>query len=223
MADEQPGSSTPPAPATPELSPSEQVYKEFNIEAEAQNFNQQSPQPAKQTNQPNQPAPFKVPDPFDPGFASYQAQMAQGVTSLNEALKATREELGTLRHSLHSERTEADVKKAVGVIAEESGLDPKFAEVAFQLRAKEDSRLLAIWNNRGKNPLALDKALKAVAAEFKQTYNVKQDPQLTENQRAAKASQQQMATTQKTSPQDQWATMSYAERAAERNRIRRGG
>ena len=210
----QPGSPTPQAaPATPAqaetVSPSEQVYKEFNIEAEAATFSPQSPQPAQQL----QPQ-FKVPDPFDPSFATYQAQMAQGVTSLNQALQATRQELGSLRQQLNNERTEADIKKAVGTIAEESGLDPKFAEVAFQLRAKEDARLLTIWNNRGKNPVALDKALKAVAAEFKQTYTVKQDPQLVENQRAVKASQQQMATTHKPSQQDEWASMSPTERQA---------
>jgi hypothetical protein len=92
----QPGSPAPQAaPAAPEttaeLSPSEQVYKEFNIEAEAQSFNPQSPQPATTQAPPSQPA-FKVPDPFDPNFASYQAQMAQGVTSINQALQATRNE-----------------------------------------------------------------------------------------------------------------------------------
>jgi hypothetical protein len=222
----QPGSpapqAAPAAPETPaELSPSEQVYKEFNIEAEAQSFNPQSPQPATTQAQPSQP-PFKVPDPFDPNFASYQAQMAQGVTSINQALQATRQELGTLRQQLNHERTEADIQKAVGTIATESGLDRKFAEVAFQLRAKEDPRLLTIWNNRSKNPTALDKALKAVAAEFKQTYTIRQDPQLVENQRAVKVSQQQMATTQKTSDADRWANMSYEERRKEADRIKRG-
>jgi hypothetical protein len=212
----QPGSPTPqaaPAAPAPAESPTEQVYKEFNIEAEAATFSPQSPQPAQQTQQPQTPQ-FKVPDPFDPNFATYQAQMAHGVTSLNQALQATRQELGSLRQQLNNERTEADIKKAVGTIADESGLDPKFAEVAFQLRAKEDARLLTIWNNRSKNPHALEKALKAVAAEFKQTYTVKQDPQLVENQRAVKASQQQLATTHKPSQNDEWASMTPAERQA---------
>lgn len=193
------------------LSPTEQVYKDFGIEEQAASFQPENKTQAQPTNQP-QAQPFKVPDPFDPGFPAYQAQLATGVTSLNQALQATRTELGTLRQELHSERTEADIKRAVGTIAEKSGLDPKFAEVAFQLRAKEDPRLLQVWNNRAKNPAAFNKALEAVASEFKQTYTVKQDPQLVENQRAMRAGQQQMATTTKETPQDKWANQTPAER-----------
>lgn len=218
-----PGSTTPPAtPAAPEvkLSPTEQVYKEFAIEETASQFKPETPQaPAQQTPPPVAPK-F---DPFDPNFSVNLGNMANGVTSLNQALQATRTELGSLRQELHHERTEADIKRAVGAIAEKSGLDPKFTEVAFQLRAKEDPRLLSIWNNRGKNPKALEKAIEAVATEFKETYSVRQDPQLAENQRAVKASQQTMATTTKVSAQDQWAQMTPQERAQERARIMRAG
>jgi CTP:phosphocholine cytidylyltransferase-like protein len=72
--------------------------------------------------------------------------------------------------------------------------------------------LLSIWNNRGKNPKALTAALEAFAGELKDKYTVRQDPQLVENQRAVKASQQQMATTQKQSQQDEWSSMTPAER-----------
>jgi hypothetical protein len=223
---------TSPAPAAapaaqPEtkLSPTEQVYKELGIEEQAASFQPENKTQAQPTNTQQQPAPaFKAPDPFDPAFPAYQAQLQSGVTSLNQALQATRTELGTLRQELHHERTEADIKRAVGTIAEKSGLDPKFAEVAFQLRAKEDPRLLQIWNNRAKNPGALTKALEAVATEFKQTYTVKQDPQLAENQRAIKASQQQMATTTKESDQDQWANMTPADRQRKiQAMLRQGG
>jgi len=207
------------------LSPTEQVYKEFGIEEQAASFQPGNNTQAPQTTQTQaQPQAFKVPDPFDPSFPAYQANLANGVTSLNSALQQTRSELGTLRQELHHERTEADIKRAVGTISEKSGLDPKFAEVAFQLRAKEDPRLLQIWNNRSKNPGALSKALEAVATEFKQTYTVKQDPQLAENQRAIKASQQQMATTTKESDQDRWVNMTPADRQREvQILLRRGG
>jgi hypothetical protein len=217
---------TPAAPAVQEtkLSPTEQVYKEFGIEEQAASFQPENKTPAQQTTQaPQQPQAFKAPDPFDPSFPAYQAQLANGVTSLNQALQATRTELGTLRQELHHERTEADIKRAVGTIAEKSGLDPKFAEVAFQLRAKEDPRLLQIWTNRSKNPAALSKALEAVAAEFKQTYSVKQDPQLAENQRAIRASQQQMATTTKETENEKWASMTPADRQREVQKMLRMG
>lgn len=221
-----PGTTTAPAttaaPAETKLSPTEQVYKEFGIEETASQFQPETTKaPAQQTTQ-TQPVAPKF-DPFDPNFSAHLGSMANGLTSLNQALEATRKELGTLRQEQHHERTEADIKKAVGVIAEKSGLDTKFTEVAFQLRAKEDPRLLSIWNNRSKNPKALERALEAVATEFKESYSVRQDPQLVENQRAAKASQQSMATTTKTSQQDQWAQMTPGERAAERARIQRLG
>lgn len=219
-----PGTTTAPATtAAPEvkLSPTEQVYKDFNIEETASQFQPETTK-APQTTQTQAPVAPKF-DPFDPNFSAHLGSMANGVTSINQALQATRAELGTLRQELHHERTEADIKRAVGTIAEKSGLDSKFTEVAFQLRAKEDPRLLSIWNNRAKNPKAFERALEAVATEFKETYTVKQDPQLAENQRAAKASQQSMATTTKTSQNDQWAQMTPQERAAERARIMRAG
>lgn len=204
------------------LSPTEQVYKDFNIEETASQFQPETTK-APQTTQTTQAPVAPKFDPFDPNFSAHLGSMANGVTSLNQALQATRTELGSLRQELHHERTEADIKRAVGTIAEKSGLDQKFTEVAFQLRAKEDPRLLSIWNNRSKNPKALEKALEAVATEFKETYTVRQDPQLVENQRAVKASQQSLATTTRTSQNDQWASMTPAERQAERNRIMRAG
>lgn len=213
---------TPAAPATPQLSPTEAVYKEYGIEEHAASFQPETPKaPAPQAT-PTAPV-FKAPDPFDPNFGAWLTQQQQGTVAVQQALQATRQELGTLRQELHSERTEADIKRAVGSIAEKSGLDPKFAEVAFQLRAKEDPRLLQIWNNRGKNPKALEKAIDAVAQEFKQTYTVRQDPQLLENQRAMRTSQQQMATTTKQTDQDKWAEMSPQDRQREVQRLLRMG
>lgn len=227
MDQQQPQSQQPAATQSStqetKLSPTEQVYKDLGIEEQAASFQPENKTQALQTTQTQQPQALKAPDPFDPSFPAYQAQLANGVTSLNQALQATRTELGTLRQELHHERTEADIKRAVGTIAEKSGLDPKFTEVAFQLRAKEDPRLLQIWNNRAKNPGALTKALNAVADEFKTQYSVKQDPQLAENQRAVRASQQQMATTTKETDQDKWAAMSPGDRQREVQRMLRMG
>jgi len=219
---------TPQAPAAPaatpepQLSPTEQVYKEFGVEEQASQFQPESPRPQAPQPSPAVPTP-KAPDPFSPEFPTWLQQQQQGTWAVQQALDATRKELGTLRQELHHERTEADIKRAVGTLAEKSGLDPKFTEVAFQLRAKEDPRLLQVWNNRSKNPKALEKALEAVAQEFKSQYTVKQDPQLVENQRAVRASQQQQATTVKESDNDKWAKMTYEERQKEVQKLLRAG
>src|SRR5256885_2253157 len=228
MAD-QPQTSTPqsdtPAPAAtpapaPQPSPLDKGYTDFKIEADAAEF---KPQPQ----QPQQPAPqapqVKVPDPFDPNFGAYQAQLASGLSVLNQALTQTKSELTQMQRQLAHERTEADIKSAVGTIVEKSGLDPDIAEVALQAKARQDPRFLKIWNSRTQNPEALKAALQAVATEFQSKYTVKQDPQLVENQRAVQASRNQMATTQKQSDQDQWAGMTPAERQAKVQQMIRGG
>lgn len=214
MAEVQPGSPTPSEPAATEApqAPLEKVYTDFNIEAEAATFQPQSQPPA----QPAAPAPSapKVPDPFDPNFAAYQAQIAGGVSALHQSLQATQSQLTQLQQQLNRERTEADIKRAVSALTDGTGLKPTIAEVAMEAKAREDARFRAIWNNRSKNPAAFNAALKAFKQELQEEYTVRQDPQLVENQRAVKASQQQMATTQKPSQNDEWAGMTAAERQA---------
>ena len=209
-----------PATPTPEPQPQglEKVYKDFNIEAEAATFKPEppaAPAPA--------PAVPKVPDPFDPNFPAYQAQLAQGLTALSQATTQMQGQFTALQQELGRRQVEADIKQAVGILTEKTGLDPDIAEVALESKARKDPKFLQIWNNRTKNPKAFQAALEAVSGEFKDRFSVKQDPQLVENQRAIRASQQQMAVTQRTSEQDKWAEMTPAEREAERNRIRRSG
>jgi len=207
------------APAAPAATPLEKVYTDFKIEADAAEFKPQTTQKQQQ----QQPVIPKVPDPFDPNFGAYQQQLATGLTALNQALADTQGRLTNMQQQLTYERTEADIKQAVGTIVEKSGLKPSIAEVALQAKARDDPRFRSIWNNRAKNPVALKAALNAVAEEFQAEFTVKQDPQLVENQRAIQASRNAMATTQKQSDQDKWTGMTPNERQAEVQRmIRRG-
>jgi hypothetical protein len=230
MAETTPPSPAPAAtpaatPATPEPAPSglEKVYSDFGIEEQAATFQPQSPapaQPAAPAQTPTTPA-FKAPDPFSPEFAAYQAQLASGVSSLHQSLQQTRQQLTQLDQQLHKRQVEADIKSAAKTLAEKANIDPDIAEVAFEAQARKDPRLLQVWNNRGKNPKALEAAINALGTEFAQKYAVRQDPQLVENQRAVAASRNSMATTQKTTEQDKWADMTPQEREVERQRILR--
>lgn len=198
-----------PSAAPQEASPLETVYKEYGIEEQAASFQPQAPAPAPQP----APAPaFKAPDPFDPGFQAYQSQLAHGVGALQQALTQTRGELTQLQASLQSQRTEADIKQAVGVLTDVAKIPPKIAEVAMEAKAREDKRFLQIWNNRQNNPKAFNAALKALGSELQEQFTVRQDPQLAENQRAVAASRNSMATTAKTSENDKWGEMTPAER-----------
>jgi len=215
-----PATITTSTPAAPAATPLEKVYTDFKIEADAAEF---KPQPKQDSPQVQAPVAPKVPDPFDPNFGAYQQQLATGLTALNQNLADTQARLTNMQQQLTYERTEADIKQAVGTIVEKSGLKPSIAEVALQAKARDDPRFRAIWNNRAKNPVALKAALSAVADEFQAEFTVKQDPQLVENQRAVQASRNAMATTQKQTDQDKWAGMTPNERQAEVQRMIRGG
>lgn len=222
MADaQQPGSPTPPAQPAAPAAPTglEKVYADHGIEDTADTFQPQSPQPAQP--QPKTPAPKF--DPFDPNFAAHMEGVSRAATDAQSALHQTRTELTQLQRQLSTQKVEADIKQAVGVLTEGTDIRPKVAEVVLEAKAREDARFLKIWNNRSQNPKAFQAALSALRGEMESDYSVRRDPQLTENQRAVKASQQQMATTQKTSENDKWQTMSPEERKQETQRIRRMG
>lgn len=228
---EQPQPQPSPAPAvTPAPSPEpkglEKVYKDFGVEAEAASFKPetqapQAPAPQPQYQQPA-PQPQKF-DPFDPNFPAHMQAVSQAAAHAQSALSTLQGQHTALQRQLHSQRVEADLKQAVGVVAEKSGLDPDIAEVALEARARKDPRFLQIWNNRAQNPKAFQAALDAFSGEAKERFAVRQDPQLVENQRAVRASQQQMATTTKETETDKWASMTPQERQDERNRIMRHG
>jgi hypothetical protein len=222
MADvQQPGSPAPQAQpaATPSPTGLEKVYADHGIEDTAETFQPQSPPPAQQPPQPQTPK-F---DPFDPNFPAHLERISRAATESQNALSKTEQKLNALERQLHAKSVEADIKQAVGTLTEGTDIKPKVAEVVLEAKAREDARFLKIWNNRAQNPKAFQAALAALRGEMESEYAVRRDPQLTENQRAVRVSQQQMATTQKTSENDKWGTMSPEERRQETQRIRRMG
>jgi len=206
----QPSPEPAAAPAAPEPSGLEKVYQDFSIDDQAAEFQPQSPAPAApQVSQPYVP---KVPDPFSPEFQQYQAQLANGIGALHQRTSEALNKLNAIEQRAQKAAVEADISSAVGKIAEKAGIDKEIAEVAFEAQARKDPRLLKIWNNRQKNPKALDAAIGALAGEFSQKYKVRQDPQLAENQRAVAASRNAMATTSRQSGDDSLDSMSPADR-----------
>lgn len=224
MAEAQQAPSSPAPTAAPAATPTEpqgleKVYRDFNVEGEAASFKPETPAPQAPTPQPQAPA---IPDPFSPGFQDYQRQIAQGQTVLHQRTTEAIGRLTNLEQRIQQREVAADIKQAASTIAEKSGIDHDYAEVALEVRARKDPKFLQIWKNRSQNPKAFNAAVEALSGEIKDKFSVKQDPQLVENQRAVRASQQQMATTTKESDQDKWANMSPTERAQERQRIMRG-
>jgi hypothetical protein len=95
-----------------------------------------------------------------------------------------------------AQATRADIEKAVEAINEVvKHPKSKVIEAALDGMVREDPRLKAIWNNRGKNPTAWNNALKIVTKSIAEDFSVKVDPNLVAAQRARKDAQRQMATT----------------------------
>ena len=225
MAEAQPAQPSPapaaaPAAPSPEPQGLEKVYKDFNVEGEAASFQPETPAPQAPATQPQAPRKY---DPFDPNFPAHLSAIEQAAARAESALSQTQGKLTALERSIHQRQVEADLKQAASSVAEKTGIDQDYAEVVLEARARKDPKFLQIWNNRQKNPKAFNAAIDALSGEVKDKFVVKQDPQLVENQRAVRASQQQMATTAKVSDQDKWANMTPQERAQERNRILRHG
>ena len=193
----------------PEGEPSlDDVYKQFNVQEAAESFTA-TPQPQPQ------PQPQHIPDPaLDiEGFKGWAKQVQSADQEIKQTLTSVNQRLSQYEQERQRTREEADLQKAVGVLKEKvPGADDEFLEIALAHKARKDPKLLSIWENRAKNPQALEAALKAVGNELANKFSLKADPQLIENTRAMKASRDQKATTQAPSPDEKWQNHETFER-----------
>lgn len=198
MTDTTTPSATPAEPAvstTPEQS-LETIAKDFSIEEQATQF-QAQPQPA--VTAPVQAYQQQIPDPVidQEGYRRYM----QGQTQMHEQIRGTISTLNKRLEDFERQQTQtkidADVNHAVTKVNEKLKVDPLMAEIALEKLYRTDVNFKRIWDNRDKNRAAFDKALDVVAQKLSPTFAVRQDPQLTENKRAAQQSQRTMASTSK--------------------------
>lgn len=166
----------------------DQVYAKFNVEAEASNFQPQRQEQQVQTQQP-QKQEVAVPDPvLDPqGYKTWQGNQSQLV---QQSLSQIQGQLSQFQRERLVQKEEADIKSAVQQFRSVTGeeVDEDMAEVALGLKARKDPKFLSVYRNRWKNPTAWKAAVSALANEFKSKSSFKIDPQIAENQRAAKLS-----------------------------------
>lgn len=191
------------------------VYKQFNVEAEAELFRAQAPQPQQpqQRQQPEERAPV-IPDPaLDPdGYKTYEMGRIKDHQALRQTLDGVAGQLNAITQAAARQREEADIKQAVGYIKEKIGgeVDDDLIELALGKEARSDPRFLKLWENRHKNPKAWSAAQEAVANKWANKFAAKVDPQLAENQRAMKQAQKTSATTQSKSG-GEWDNLSPGE------------
>jgi hypothetical protein len=181
-----------PAETTPPES-LENIAKEFSVEDQVNQFTAQpaAPQPPAQ-------AP-SIPDPIidADGYRAYMARQAGATEQLTNLIGTISQRIDNFERGQQQQRIEADLKLAVSKVNEVLKVDPLLAEIALEKMYRTDANFQKIWDNRAKNPGAYEKALGLVAQKLAPTFAVRQDPQLTENQRAAQASTKTMASTAK--------------------------
>lgn len=192
------------------------VYKQYNVEEVAQTFNASpAPKPPAQ--------PVNVPDPaldLD-GFKRWAGQVQSSDEELKTTLFSVNERLQKWEQERIRTQEEADLKAAVTKLKAKVDVEEDFLEVALAHKARKDPKFLRLWETRSQNPKAWDAALAAVSNEFAGKFSIRQDPQLAENQRAIKTSQQQMATTPKQSPDEKWSNLGPKEFEQEWERLSR--
>lgn len=181
----------------------EQVYKTFNVDETANEFQPQQ----RQEVQPQQQAPqpslgSEIPDPVldQAGFKSW---LGKQDLAIKQALAQSTQFQQQLWIREQRRTEEADIRSAVQAVKEKGvDMDDDFIEIALGQKARKDPKFMKVYNDRNKNPNAWKAALNAVASEFKGKFQFRQDPQLTENVRAARQSTQTSLTSKEASSEN---------------------
>lgn len=166
------------------------VAKKYNVEEAVKSFTAQpAPQPAE-------PAPQWQPSP-DPlidldGFNKYQIQQNQQILgAVSEMAKTVQE----IQRDREQAVLQSEIKQAVGRVNERVNIDPIYTELLLEKEYRSDPVFRNIWDNRHRNHQALNEALDVISRKASKVFQVRFDPQLVENTRAAKASTKATATT----------------------------
>lgn len=201
MSEEQTVSTEQPTSAEAPAQTVEQVYEQFNVEAEAQQFQRQPQQyQTQQQPQPQQaasPMAQAIPDPVldANGFKSWLATQNQSIQQALSGVQQFQQQLMVAemqrREVAEVQATVDEVNKAVGLPDEQKDL----IEFALAKRVREDAKFRTLYQNRQQNPRAWKAALNAVTPELKDKFALRADPQLAENQRAVKTAQSALSTT----------------------------
>ena len=153
----------------------------------------QTVQPAAQPQAPE----IKVPDPYDAeATKAFLANMARNQGALHQGLLQVAQSLNQAQVKEAAAALKGDIDNAVTAVNKVvNHPKPKVIEAMLEAEARENPTFKAIWEGRGKNPAAYNKALGVVAKKFAADLDMKVDPNLVRAQEARRLAQGQMATT----------------------------
>lgn len=173
------------------------VYRDAGLDKTVAREVQQTTTQETKTDPATKIDPSSVPDPYDTErFKDWAARQAAGTDALGKAFHEVRQFLTAQQQKAQLEALKADVEKSVKAIDEIAQIGkPTVVEAYLDGMVRQDPRMKALWDNRGKNPAAWNNALKVVAKKMSEEFSVKVDPELQKAQRARKEAQKQMATT----------------------------
>ena len=188
--------STPQEPSQVEVeqqpSSLDDVYKKFNVEETAKQFQPQPPAPpTPQYQERPEQQPTAAPDPvLDPdAYRRWASGQATDVSTLKQSIKQLQNTFGAIAAREMKAREEADIRDAVQTV-KKAGFehDDDFIEIALGQKARQDPRFMNLYQGRHQNPQAWRAAVGAYANELKGKYAFRADLQLAENVRAARNS-----------------------------------
>lgn len=211
---QEPAETTTTQAASPTL---EELSQEFSVEEQVSNF-QAQPEQRYAQQQSWTPDPISDPEAFN----QYAKSQADSLNTLSQTVKSLTDKIQSYEQQTVQQKIDADVERAVSHVNEKLGVDPMLAEIALEKMYRTDTNFKKIWDNRDKNPGAFNKALDVIADKLTPIFSVKQDPQLTENQLAAKKSQQTMANAPPQEKHAEWDNLSEAEFEAKWAAFKRG-
>jgi len=131
-------------------------------------------------------------------------------TVVNE-LSGIKNEIETYKQQMAKQKLETDLGNAVKRVNEKLNVDPVMAEALLDIEYRKNPSFQKIWNHRDSNPAAFQKALDVIANKLAGTVATRTNDQLVENVRAAKTSQQALATAPKEDPYGDVGNMNEAE------------
>lgn len=192
--------------AQPESTPEatlDDVYKEYGVEQQAQQF-QAATAPLPYL--PQAPEAPVIPDPVTDvdAFRQWQTNQFHQNNALQQTLQELNGRFAQVSQAEARRQVEADVSRAVEMVNKRLGADPQMVEVALDLEARRDPRFQKLWEGRQQNPQAWEKALDAWGRKMDGKFSVRADPQLVENQRAAKVSQQALGGPRQANSNEEW-------------------
>jgi hypothetical protein len=136
------------------------VYSQYNVQAQAQEFKEQT-KPAA--------APAAIPDQvLDPdGFNHYMTTMNANHHEMEQNMSSQLDAVNQQLSALSESQTVADISNAVDSLAKHAdGIDKSILEGQLNLRASKDPLFMSLWRNRQANPEAFNNGLAALGREI---------------------------------------------------------